>query len=264
MSKITKEERNIHAEHRKRVKRKYVTSGLEQFADHEVLEMLLYFSIPQMDTNPIAHRLMKHFHNLSSVFDASIDELTEVPGVGEHSAILINLIPALMRRYTKDKSKAISIIENQQMAKEYLTKLYDCSEIEQFFIICLRPDNSIIDSTCLSVGTCSKVEIQIRELTRYVFKNKCERIIIAHNHPHSIAEPSEEDILMTHKLVSSCVLNDIEILDHLIIAPDGVFSFSKAGLLKSISEELIKRMAIDPSSLRYRRLMCQESPYKPI
>ena len=69
---------------------------------------------------------------------------------------------------------------------------------------------------------------------------------------------------MTHKLVSSCVLNDIEILDHLIIAPDGVFSFSKAGLLKSISEELIKRMAIDPSSLRYRRLMCQESPYKPI
>lgn len=255
--------KNIHANHRKRFKNKFLNNGLLGFDDHEVLELMLYFSIPQKDTNPIAHRLLDEFHSFSNVFDASFNELCKIDGIKEHSALLIKLIPEIMKRCNQDKCKEITTIRDQRMVKDYIIRKYNCSEIEQFFIICLRADNSIIDSTVLSSGTCSKVEIQIRELTNYVLKNNCTKIIISHNHPTSSAEPSDDDLIMTHKLVSSCILNDIEIADHVIISTEDVFSFKKSGLLKSIAEDVIHNLSINPNTSRYTKLMEPEGDYRP-
>lgn len=256
--------KNIHANHRKRFKNKFLNNGLLGFDDHEVLELMLYYSIPQKDTNPIAHRLLERFSNFSNVFDASIAELCEVDGIKEHSAILIKLIPEIMKRYNQNKCREITEIHDQRMVKEYLTRKYDCSELEQFFIICLRSDNTIIESTALSTGTCSKVEIQIRELTNYVLKNNCTKIIISHNHPNCSPEPSDDDLVMTHKLVSSCILNDIEITDHVIISKDDVFSFKKSGHLKAIAEDVVQLLSIPINTAKYHKLMEPEGVYRPI
>ena len=74
----------MHEGHRNRVKNRFLKEGLESFADHEVLELLLYFSIPRGDTNPVAHRLIERFQNLKSVFDADFSELKAVNGVGDN------------------------------------------------------------------------------------------------------------------------------------------------------------------------------------
>lgn len=265
MERITKtKQKNIHSEHRKRVKKKFKTSGLEHFECHEVLELLLYYAIPQKDTNPIAHELIRKFHNFTNVLDASIDELVEVDGIKEHTALLIKLIPAVMRRYHIEKSHEIQFIRDQRMAKDFITQRYDCSEVENFFIFCLRADNSILDSTILSMGTCSRVEVQIRELTEYVLKNKCNKIIISHNHPNGNVIPSDEDIVMTQKLDQSCILNDIEIVDHVIISTDDVYSFQKTGLMKTINEAVLKQLKIIPGSIKYQRFMEPEGIYKPV
>ena len=85
----------LHKNHRMRVKERFLREGLSSFADHEVLELLLFYSIPQGDVNPLAHRLIDKFKTPSAVFNASLEELCEVDGIGEHTAILIKMIPQI-------------------------------------------------------------------------------------------------------------------------------------------------------------------------
>ena len=92
---------NIHAGPRQRMKNRFLANGERAFDDYQLLELLLFYSIPQGDTNPLAHRLLDHFHSLSAVMDASVEELTAVEGVGEHTAVLIHLLPQLARRYIR-------------------------------------------------------------------------------------------------------------------------------------------------------------------
>lgn len=102
--------RNLHENHRARVRKRFEHEGLKTFADHNVLELLLFYSIPQKDTNDIAHRLLDEFGSLSAVFDAPKDVLMNVVGVGENTATLIKLMPELFSRYEQDKIKNESIV----------------------------------------------------------------------------------------------------------------------------------------------------------
>lgn len=102
--------RNLHENHRARVRKRFEDEGLKTFADHNVLELLLFYSIPQKDTNDIAHRLLDEFGSLSAVFDAPKDVLMNVVGVGENTATLIKLMPELFSRYEQDKIKNESIV----------------------------------------------------------------------------------------------------------------------------------------------------------
>lgn len=96
---------NLHEGHRERLKRRFIEQGLDGFEDHQVLELLLFFSIPRKDTNEIAHRLISTFGSISNVFEAHPKELQKVKGVGENSAILISLISQISRRYLADKNR---------------------------------------------------------------------------------------------------------------------------------------------------------------
>ena len=89
-----------HEGHRARMKARFLKEGFQNFADHEIMEFLLYYAMPRKDTNEIAHALIERFGSLSAVFDAPYEELMEIKGIKEHSATLIKLIPALARRYS--------------------------------------------------------------------------------------------------------------------------------------------------------------------
>ena len=97
-----------------------MTRGLEGWPDHRILELLLYFAIPQRDVNSLAHELVERFGSLSGVLDASVDELKKVPGVGEHTATLLQLIPALGGRYVEQRSSPGEIIDSPERAVELL------------------------------------------------------------------------------------------------------------------------------------------------
>ena len=92
-----------HDGHRKRLKARFVKSGLDDFEPHNVLELLLFYSIPRKDTNPIAHKLISRFGSLSGVFDAKPEELMKVDGITENTAVLISMVPQLARKYLKDE-----------------------------------------------------------------------------------------------------------------------------------------------------------------
>lgn len=117
-----------HAGHRQRMKTEFLTRGLEGWPDHRVLELLLFYAIPQGDVNAIAHDLIDRFGSLAGVLDASVDELTKVLGVGEHTALLLRLIPALGRRYQMDRSDLGKIINSIHQAEELLGSLFFWSQ----------------------------------------------------------------------------------------------------------------------------------------
>ena len=93
-----------HKGHRKRMKEEFLQGGLDHMQPHRVLEMLLFYAIPQGDTNELAHRLIERFGSLTGVLDASCDELMDVSGIGSHAAVLIHFISALARYYYTEKA----------------------------------------------------------------------------------------------------------------------------------------------------------------
>lgn len=256
----TKKE-NLHANHRQRLKTKFLNDSLENFAEHEMLELLLFYSIPQADTNPIAHELIKKFYNLHNVFDASIDNLTSIDGIGLHSAILIKLIPAIMQVYNQQSNRHITKISNQIIAMEYVSELFKGISREEFFIICLNAKNEIIGSKKMSTGNSTKVEVQIRDVTNYIFKNNCERVILAHNHPHGNSEPSDEDLVMTHRVFNSCVLNDIDVLDHIIYSDEGCFSFAEQNIMSQIKRDVLMMLKYNMNSSQYKKFSTSVESY---
>ena len=115
----------MHEDHRKRVKERFLKDGIENMPDHEVLELLLFFSIPRKDTNALAHELIEHFGSLNCVLEASADDLMQVNGIGETSATLITLAFQLTKKYLKNASdKKLKKYDGPESVKELLMSKY--------------------------------------------------------------------------------------------------------------------------------------------
>lgn len=255
-------EKNVHANHRNRVKQKFVKYGLSPFEEHEILEMLLYFSIPQMDTNPLAHSLIKEFGSLKEVLDAPIERLTTVKGIGENSAILIKFLSSMLSKYGQLKTKEKIVIKNQNIAKSFVSSLFNGVSNEQFYVICVNAKSEVIGYKELNSGSETKVDVDIRQLTNFVLQKKCDRILIAHNHPNSNPFPSDSDIGMTRKICNSCILNDIELLDHLIYSPYGIISFAEEGFIDAINQNLVNVLKFSTSRTDLKSLKNNVTPYE--
>ena len=256
-----KKSSNIHENHRTRVKEKFENNGLNGFADHEVLELLLFYSIPQADTNPTAHKLINRFGSLKNVFDASMENLLSIDGVGKHTATLIKLIPEIMRFYNIDSARNITELSNQHLAKAFVSHLFKTSTVEEFYVICLNAKNEVMDMKEMGTGTGSRVDIQIRKITDYVIRNNCDRIIITHNHPQGEASPSNDDINMTKTLFNSCVLNDIDILDHIIYSPTDTYSFAEDGLMNTIKKYVLQIVKSNLNNEQYHKFSTSVPEY---
>lgn len=226
---------NVHDDYRKRMRDKYIENGLAVFADHEIIEFLLYYAIPRKDVNPLAHQLLSHFGSVSAVLEASVDSLTQIEGIGENTATFIHFLFDLFTRYNRDTHMRTKL-SSSAVAKAYCKRLYTEPNVEQFFVICVGPSNKIISQRLINSGTMTKVNVNIRQITDFALKNRCERIIISHNHTTDRCMPSDEDISFTRSIICSCMLNDIDVLDHIVVSRGESSSFAELGILNSIKQ----------------------------
>lgn len=261
--KLAESNQNIHAAHRKRVKEKFLKTGFAGFAEHEILEMMLFFAIPYADTNPLAHELIKKFGSIDKVFDAEFEQLIEVPGVGEHTALLIKLFPAIFNIYSKSKTQSLKRISGFSQAINFSKLLFAGLSNEVLFVICLDAKSNVVATKQIASGTFDKATVVIRDITNFVLKNNCSRIIVTHNHPQGNSIPSDEDVLFTNKLFYSCLLNDIDILDHIIIGKESSFSFAHEQLLFEIKKQVFNHFNIDKENAIFKRCCVSENkdPY---
>ena len=231
-----KEITSIHKDHRKRVREKFNRVGFEGFADHEILELLLFYSIPYKDTNPIAHNLISHFGSIEDVFAASKEELETVKGVSENTATLIKLIPALSTKLTQQLAKKCAHISGWADAIRYCSFLFGAETKEKVYVICLDNKNDVRATKLISTGNSTAAIVDTKELAKFILQRNYSNIIIAHNHPIGSSNPSNEDIVFTKQIISTLAPLDIKVIDHVIISPTEATSMAHDGIIKQISE----------------------------
>lgn len=204
-------------------------SGLDDFAPHNVLEFLLFYSIPRGDTNPIAHRLIDAFGSLSGVFDATPEELMKVSGVGESTAILISMIPQMARKYLEDKADAVNVVGGCGDIGAYLLPKFVGRTNEALMMVSIDNKNKVISCSVVAEGTVDSAKVSRRKVMEEAMKVKATRIILAHNHPRGVAVPSAEDVAMTREIGRLFAQVGIELVDHIIIADDDYVSMAASG-----------------------------------
>lgn len=221
--------KNIHEGHRKRMKERFMKSGLDDFAPHNVLEFLLFYSIPRGDTNPIAHRLIDAFGSLSGVFDATPEELMKVSGVGESTAILISMIPQMARKYLEDKADAVNVVGGCGDIGAYFLPKFVGRTNEALMMVSIDNKNKVISCSVVAEGTVDSAKVSRRKVMEEAMKVKATRVILAHNHPRGVAVPSAEDVAMTREIGRLFAQVGIELVDHIIIADDDYVSMAASG-----------------------------------
>jgi len=222
---------NLHEGHRERLKRRFIEQGLDGFEDHQVLELLLFFSIPRKDTNDVAHRLISTFGSISNVFEAHPKDLQKVNGVGKNSAILISLISQISRRYLADKNRKTFQLRNVEVASEYIKSLFVGRKNEVFYVICLDTQLNVIYSASLFEGTVKEAVVYPRKVVECVIRYNASSVILAHNHPGGSVRPSMDDINTTQKIVNALSTIGVTVNDHFIVAGDKYYSFAQNGIL---------------------------------
>ena len=233
---------NIHKDHRSRLKNQFVSNGIDALTDIQKLELLLFYAIPQKDTNPLAHSLLGEFGSLKNVLSAGIVELMKVSGIKENSAILIKFIGSMLNYCNRPDDD--EIINSSQKGKEFASKYFSHVEVEQFYVFCLTKSNKLKKSVLVNTGTAGEVSVQIRNITQVAIENKCDRIIVSHNHPCGKAIMSDQDCKFTYSLVCSCILNNIEVLDHIIVGTDKTISLYEQGVLEKLKRRAINTIQI--------------------
>lgn len=226
---------SIHSGHRLRVKNEFLARGLEGWPDHRVLELLLFYSIPQGDVNELAHVLLDRFDTLSGVLDAPTEELKKIPGVGEHTITLFRLIPAVMQRYMQRRMEPGEVILTYQEAAVILEPYFVGARNEMVYILCTDGRGKLLGVRKISEGSIFTSDINLRRIAEECLGLRAARIYLAHNHVSNLAYPSEADWNATEVVRSAMVGVGIEMVDHLIFVDGGVVSMQESGHLRQRS-----------------------------
>lgn len=214
----------LHSGHRERLRERFLSEGLSGFNDHNILELLLFYALPRVDTNELAHRLLDRFGSLSRVFDADIADIAAVPGMGEKSAALIKLIPQLSSAYRMDKFFPDSRRMDMREIGEFLTEYFADKDEEIMVTLLLDNAGRMISCDEQFRGTVDAVQIDARKLLESVMVKKPTSVVVAHNHPRGVLVPSNADIKTTKTLEDIFETAGIKMRDHLLVAGESWLS----------------------------------------
>ncbi|MDE6111332.1 MAG: DNA repair protein RadC [Eubacterium sp.] len=211
--------------HRKRMLKAFAERGSSSFEDYQMLEMLLFYVIPRKDVKPIAKNLLSDFGCLENVLAAHPNQLVNTQGVGENTAVYLNLIYDIVKRLRDDRCKSYKFIEKLEDAVDYFKEMFQYeNRDERFAVMMLDNSNGIINCCFLSEGSVNSTEISIRKLVELVISFNAASVIVAHNHPNGVAYPSGEDINFTLNLRDMLSNIGVYLADHVILTQDEAFS----------------------------------------
>lgn len=217
----------LHKGHRERMKEQFRENGLRSFNDHQKLELLLFYAVPQRDTNELAHTILERFGGkLSDVFDAPYSELVKIKGLGEHAATLLKLLPQTASYFLSSKrlGKDRRFMEGIENICGYFSEVFLNTDKEEVHAAAVTADLQLIREKKIADGTIRSVGFSMRALMNFAFECSCDRLIIAHNHPRGSSIASKNDVKATREIVRHFKAFDIEIVDHIIIGRDGTQS----------------------------------------
>ncbi|MDD4875686.1 MAG: DNA repair protein RadC [Dehalococcoidales bacterium] len=218
--------------HRKRLRDKFIKSGLAGFHDYEIIELLLTLGSPRKDCKQPAKEAIKRYKTLRGVLEAPAEDLQQIEGIGPYSAFGIKLVQEVAREFLKEKIIDQPIYTSSQEIFDYLYHSMRDLKKEVFKVIYLNSQNQIIDTSDLVEGTVNSSAISPRDVIEGSIKHNAVSLIFAHNHPSGNPAASRSDKDLTRDLIYAGSIMLIKVLDHIIIGNGKYFSFASEGLIE--------------------------------
>lgn len=220
-----------HSGHRARMKKKLAERGLDAFEPHEVLEIMLYYAIPQRNTNDIAKNLIDRFGSFSAVLDAPVDALRRA-GLTEHQILYLKMIPDITRLYLLDKyHNPQKVIDHSNVSAYIIDRFVGYEEKEHVLLLLMDAKGKEVYNGIISYGDFCSAGISFREIVTLALNYGAVSAFIAHSHPSGQALPSQEDVLVTRDLKDALHTVGVELLDHFIVADHDCVSMAESGLI---------------------------------
>jgi len=205
--------------------------GPEALSAQELLALVIGRGIPKKSVMNIAQELLTRFGNIKAISQATIEELSQVKGIGLAKAAQIKACFELGKREELEpEQKDFDIKNPESVVKAIRASIKDKAK-EHFKLILLNPRNKIIGISTISIGTLNASLVHPREVFKDAIIHSAASVVLAHNHPSGDPEPSEDDLKITKKLVDSGKILGVEVIDHIIIAKNGFKSFKEEGLI---------------------------------
>lgn len=234
------EQTDPHKDHRQRLRTRFLKDGLDGFHNYEVIEIALTLAHTRGDCKGTAKQAIKRFGSVRGVLDASVNELQEIPGIGEISASTIKLIRALAEYYYHEQMvQEKSSLGNSQAVVDYLKISMRGFDRESFRVVYLDAQNNPIEAETLFEGTLTSSVVYPREVLKKALARHAVSVIFAHNHPSGHVEPSENDRQITRDLTLAANLMDVRVLDHIIVGLNTHYSFADHGLMQEYRKEAL-------------------------
>ena len=219
------------AGHRRRLRERFLKAGRKALADYELLELLLTYSIPRVDTKPIAKALLHRFGTLLSVLQQSDGRLLEVKGIGPETVVFLRAIGACLTRSME------TVVENKQSISgpedifAFVRLHLGSRTTECIYALYLDDARRVIHHQKVATGTVDRSPLYPREMLKPALVHNATALVLVHNHPDGQPAPSEDDLQMTTRLDALAAQFGIKLLDHMIVTRLQAYSIKTGKLL---------------------------------
>ncbi len=218
-------------DHRKRLRERFMSGGSAAMPDYELLELVLFRSIPRQDVKPLARALMDELGDFNRVLTAPEERLRQIKGVGDSVITDLKILEACAHRMARARVMQRHVISGWNALLDYCHTTMAHRETEQFRVFYLDRKNVLIADEEQAKGTVDHVPVYPREVAKRALELNASALILVHNHPSGDPTPSQPDIDMTNRIHDACTALGLVLHDHLIIGKSTELSFRSQGYL---------------------------------
>ncbi|MEM9015125.1 MAG: DNA repair protein RadC [Pseudomonadota bacterium] len=231
MAAVEKSSQAHYAGHRERLRAKFQNAGLDGLHDYELLELVLFRTIPRRDVKPLAKELIAQFGGFAEVIGAPVERLQEMRGVSEAVALDLKILQAASIKIAQERVLERPVISSWNDLLRYCRAAMADEKTELFRILFLDKKNILIADEVQQRGTVDHTPVYPREVVKRALELGASAIILVHNHPSGDPTPSQADIQMTNQIAAAAKPLNIKVHDHLVIGAKSHASFKTLGLL---------------------------------
>ena len=214
-----------------RPREKLLAHGPAALADAELIALLLRTGLPGVSVLQMAQQLLDRFGGIPGLLHTEVAALKGVKGLGPAKRAEIAAVIEIARRALAQELMQRPVFDTPAKVKQYLQMQLGTREHEVFAVMFLDVKSCLLRYEELFRGTLTQTAVYPREVVKRALELGCAAVVLAHNHPSGVAEPSRADEYLTQTLTSALKLFDVRVLDHLVVGQGDVISFAERGLL---------------------------------
>ena len=229
---MVKKTENLNGGHRNRLRRRFLDEAEHNFMEHQYLELLLFYSIPRIDTNPMAHRLINRFGSFRELLLMPPDMLVKLCGASEKTAVLISLIRAISARVDAEIMTQPVRLTNPVLTGEYAAAFLDGGDADKLYLLCIDSAMRLLATDCLGSGGAADIPMYARKVTEAALRCGGSRAVLVQVRAGHSPAMSQEDSSVIDSVRDALLSNAIILMDYVTIGKGQYLSYAERNLMR--------------------------------